>query len=489
MQTATVTETSNNRASNKRDHEPKWLAAFKNQDRTHGFENLTVTGKLPAELENGTVYRNGPGGFEQGTSRVLHWFDGDGSVVATRFSATSAQGAVKMVETPGRKRECASKQRLFGGYNTPLQRPFREALLGDRKNPANTGVLVWQERLFALCEAGKPYELSTQDLRTLGEVDLGAVKGSFNPHPRPIGARRATYSIGLRMGRKSFVDLYEVPWEGKPRCFATVPVGGLPMMHDFAVTERHLILFVPPMGIRLWPFFSGKVGLADAITWDGAQGTELVVVGLDAPHEVRRFKTDAFYMEHTSNAHEDGDEIIVEFMRYDTHRHFEDLVSNVVRGKLGSGAGLSLSRMRLNTKTGAVQVAPITGEVCELPQVASTRLGQRHRYTYLAGVSQKGASTSELFPAVLKVDSEHGEVSRFSFGEACIASEPLFVRRRDSSVEDDGYLLVMVYDGKEGCSYEAVLDAQHLGDGPVATARYEHGVTPRFHGAFVRKRG
>jgi hypothetical protein len=38
------------------------------------------------------------------------------------------------------------------------------------------------------------------------------------------------------MGRKSFVDLYEVPWEGKPRCFATVPVGGLPMMRATLIT-------------------------------------------------------------------------------------------------------------------------------------------------------------------------------------------------------------------------------------------------------------
>jgi len=243
------------------------------------------------------------------------------------------------------------------------------------------------------------------------------------------------------------------------------------------------------MGLRLWPLLSGKLGFADATTWNAALGTEIVVVALYAPHEVRRFKTGAFYMEHTSNAYEDGDEIIIEFTRYDTHRQFEALVTNVVQGQPGDGAGFSLSRMRLNTKTGAIKVTPITSELAELPQVASTRLGLRHRYTYLAGTSAKGASPMELFPAVLKVDTENGDVTRFSFGADCVASEPLFVRRKDSDVEDDGYLLVLVYDADKGCSYEAVLDAQHVEDGPVATARYDHVVTPRFHGAFVRKRG
>jgi all-trans-8'-apo-beta-carotenal 15,15'-oxygenase len=394
-----------------------------------------------------------------------------------------------MVETPGYLRETERKQRLFGGYNTPLQRPFREALLGDRKNPANTGVLVWQERVFALCEAGKPYELSSSDLRTVGEMDLGVVKGSFNPHPRPIGSRRATYSIGLRIGAKSFVDLYELPWEGTPRCFASLPVGDLPMMHDFAVTERHLVLFVPPMGLRLWPFLTGKLGLADAATWDQSRGTEIIVVSLDAPHEVQRVRTDAFYMEHTANAYEDGEGIVIEFTRYDTHQHFEALVSDIVRGATGDGAGLSLCRMRLDTKRQRAPVEPITSELGELPQVASTRLGLQHRYTYLAGQSSKSPTPGELFPAVLKVDTQTGGITRFSFGADCIASEPLFVRRKDSSIEDDGYLLVLVFDPKDGCSYEAVLDAQHLADGPVATARYGHMVTPRFHGAFVRSRG
>lgn len=40
------------------------------------------------------------------------------------------------------------------------------------QNMANTGVLLWGDRVFALYEAGLPHELDPKDLSTVGENSL-----------------------------------------------------------------------------------------------------------------------------------------------------------------------------------------------------------------------------------------------------------------------------------------------------------------------------
>ena len=153
-----------------RETRPTWLGGMDDLPVEHGFVPLDVRGSLPPELR-GVLYRNGPGRFAVAGERYRHWFDGDGAVSAVQIAGGRAQGAAKVVQTRGLVREEAAGRRLFGAYDTPLARPLRELFLRDMKNPANTSVLLWQERLFALCEAGKPYEVDRMDLSTIGETD------------------------------------------------------------------------------------------------------------------------------------------------------------------------------------------------------------------------------------------------------------------------------------------------------------------------------
>jgi len=60
------------------------------------------------------------------------------------------------VQTPAYLEEQRAGRRLYGGYDTPMVRPFYEAVLGHVKNAANTSVMLWDDRVFALCESGRP---------------------------------------------------------------------------------------------------------------------------------------------------------------------------------------------------------------------------------------------------------------------------------------------------------------------------------------------
>ena len=54
------------------------------------------------------------------------------------------------------------------------------------------------------------------------------------------------------------------------------------------------------------------------------------------------------------------------------------------------------------------------------------------------------------------------------------AQEPVFVPRPGSSAEDDGWLLVLVFASASQRTELAILDAQKVSQGPVATIQLPH---------------
>jgi all-trans-8'-apo-beta-carotenal 15,15'-oxygenase len=68
-----------------------------------------------------------------------------------------------------------------------------------------------------------------------------------------------------------------------------------------------------------------------------------------------------------------------------------------------------------------------------------------------------------------------------------VVQEPIFVARPGGSEEDDGWLLVMVFDGEAVSSELAVFDARRVSQGPVATVRLGHHVPLGLHGSFCRE--
>ena len=63
--------------------------------------------------------------------------------------------------------------------------------------------------------------------------------------------------------------------------------------------------------------------------------------------------------------------------------------------------------------------------------------------------------------------------------------EPIFVPRTPDAEEDDGFVLVVVYDGRTHRSDLVVLDARAIDKEPLAVAHLEHRVPLGFHGNFV----
>ena len=456
-----------------------WGRGFENLSREHGFVPLRVEGRLPPELR-GTFYRNGPGVFDVAGERYRHWFDGDGAVTAVRLDGKGgALGASRLVATPWRDRERVAGRRLFGGYGTPMVRPIREMFFGDAKNPANTSVMIHDARLYALCEGGKPFEISTEDLSTIGESDLdGAITRAFSAHPHRAPSRRATFGFGLGIGKDTDVTCYALPDGAKAQRMASFSLRGPRMNHDFAVTERHLVFFIAPLTFSVWGMLL-KRGMMNSSKWRAEEGTEIVVVPIDAPNEIVRFIVPAFYMEHVVNAFElPGGSIAVDYIHYDHIRDLEDFVGGIANGAPKRPIESMLRRAIVSPSAKTVRFESLLDEAVELPRVSPLVETAQHRFVY--AVSFENAMTPAT--TILKQDLENGRVERWSPGPEQYPSEAIFVPKEGAETEDDGWLLSLVLDGKSGTSALEVLDARRIEDGAIARCCFDQAIPFGFHG-------
>ncbi len=445
--------------------------------REHGFEPLVVEGALPPEL-TGTLFRNGPGLFEIGGRRYAHPFEADGAVTAIRFAGGRALGASRVTPTAALAEERAANRHLYG-FTASWPRRMRNALTGRAKNSANTSVMIWQDRLFAMVESNLPTELAPGDLAMRGETDLGGVvRTAFSAHPHHVPARQATYNFGVIQGRHTELAIYELPDVGAARELAAVPLGGPTMLHDFIATANHLVFFVSPVRVDVPRALLQLGDFAKLFRWKPELGTEVIVVPIDRPREVVRFTTEAFYQWHFVNAYDDGGRIVVDYVRYPSFDTFYE-----IGAILDGGRGDALRAGRYHRATIDLGKRTLRSEqqldrTCEFATLAPGAAGAPHGATYLV--------LGDL-AAIGKFDARTGALVAHELPSTQRTTEPLFVPRPGATADDDGHVIALQHDAPSGRAFVAIYDAARLPDGPVARAWFDHHVPITFHGTFSHR--
>jgi all-trans-8'-apo-beta-carotenal 15,15'-oxygenase len=456
-----------------------WRRAFEDLPCEHGFEPLQVQGTIPAALR-GTLYRNGPALFSSFGERYRHWFDGDGAVSAVRLADDGVQGAVRLVQSAGLLEERAAGRRIFAGYGTPAAGGPLARIRGRVKNAANTSVFAWQGALYALLEGGKPTQIDPDDLQTIGTTDFdGVIPGAFSAHPHRVPARRASYNFGLRFGRQTLLDLFELPDRGAARRIASLPLPGATMLHDFIATERHLVFFVSPLRLNVFRQLLGLGAYGENLEWRPEAGTEIIVVPIDDPSKPIRFHTEPFFQFHFSNAFERGDEIVVDLVRYEDFT-VNGWLGGLPRGEDEPGPPTAFCRATIELRSGRLRVETILDQGCEFPRVAPSAVAQDYRYAWVA--TSRGAGGAP-WDGIGRLDVRTGELSVVDADSGCLPSEPVFVQRPGSAGEHDGWAVSLVYDAGTHRSHLAIIDGGSLE--VVGRAFFDHHIPPTFHGGFA----
>lgn len=446
----------------------RWHKVFERPVVAFGPTELEVlSGRIPQGLQ-GTFYQNGTARLKRGGVAAGHWFDGDGAVLRAGFAAGKATGTYRYVQTEGYKAESAAGEYLYSNYGMRYPGPLWEHMLGllkggSVKNSANTSVLALEDKLLALWEAGNPYGLDLETLETFGEESLGWLKKnqSFSAHPLRDPASGEIYSVGVDALCR--LSIYRCDARCNLVKQTKISLKSVPMVHSFAIAGPYLVFVISPLKLNGLPLLLNQKCYADAIDWDTAAGTRLIVVDRESLEVVSDRRTDPWFQFHFGNGcvEEDGS-VRLDFARFDEFTSINEVLREVPSGRIDTKAYGRLWQLRLDPKTGKVLSNECVLERdCEFPLVPAREVGQPWRYTYLL-MHRDGVKTGEdWFGAIGRFDYETGELKQADLGEGNYGSEALYVA--DALDSQQGWLIDVVYNSAAERSEIWVFDALTLG--------------------------
>jgi carotenoid cleavage oxygenase len=425
--------------------------------------DLRVSGTLPNELR-GRFFRQGPNPLSPGER--YSWFAGDGMVhVVELGGGTCRSYRSRMVRTDA----------VAAATGTPtVDGP--PLLITDL---SNTAVIAHAGMLLSTTEASLPYAIDA-DGTTLRREDLGGgLTHGLSAHPqldpRTGELHQITYSVVAPVLVWQVIDASGAVTKSVP-----IDVPAPTMAHTMSLTERHVVVYDLPVELDAAMIADGW-GLP--YRWNAARQARVGVITRDGSAPLRWFDIDPCFVFHEAGAHDVPGGIELHAITYD--RVFDAERASPVE------AASRLERWRIDLTVGRVVREVIDDRLQEFPRTnpAVGLGGARYLYTTGSWTSAGGAGAAapyaDLGNEVIKHDLVSGTSEAMSFGPWRSTAEAVFVADPGRSVEDGGWLLSFVYDAESDTSVLAVVDAQDVTAGPVATVHLGVRVPMGFHGTWV----
>jgi carotenoid cleavage dioxygenase len=432
--------------------------------------DLPVTGRVPAEL-TGRYLRNGPNplGLDDPS---YHWFLGPGMVHGVRLRDGRAEWY----------RNRWVRSRLLAeslGEKWPAG-----PVHADMDFAANTHIVAHAGRTLATVEAGPlPYELS-DELDTLGPCDFGGtLPGGYAAHTK-LDPRTGELHAIAYFWAWDHVQHVVIDPAGQVTRTTDIPVADGPMMHDFALTEKYVILYDLPVTFSM---DAVSAGVQMPYTWNPAHQARVGLLPRDGSSgDVRWLEVDPCWVFHTLNAYDDGSRIVVDLCQYQ---------SSFDVSTLWSGHGpVTLDRWIIDPAAGKVTQQRLNDRLQEFPRVDERVVSRQHRYGYSAAIGEVAQATVSLSGdfadqafanAVLKHDLANGTVETHEFGSRATSGEAVFAPASPDAAEDDGDVMAFVHNPDRGAADLVILAAQDFTAEPVARVHLPARIPLGFHGSWL----
>ncbi len=459
-----------------------WSAGFETLPDEHDYRVDDIDGIVPPSLR-GTLFRNGSGRNQIGGQWFAHWFDGDGMISRISFDDAGIHYRNRYVATQNYLDETKAGRIVHRGFGKmrrfgPLGNAFRQPA-----NVSNTSVVMQGDRLMSLWEGGLPTALDPATLSTQGIEDFGGAVKAFSAHPKIDPDTGELFNFGIDYGAKTTLTPYRLDrgiLTRLPPVVLPYPV----MNHDFVLTARYLVFCLGPILVQPLKLLLGFKSFDGTLRWDGSRPTLILLVPRDGRGESRCIETDAFFQFHFANGFEEDGTLVLDLARYPDYGTIGEALRTYWRSAWPSRGMAALTRLRVDLETGKVETQTFsTGTANEFPSINPAYVGKRYRYAYIA--SNSAQHESGLQQRISRIDFERGAVASHDFGPAGYVGEPLFVPSRPDGAEDDGVVLVMVFDATDRRTSIVGLDARDLTTKPLFTARLKHHVPYPLHGTFT----
>lgn len=466
--------------------------------------DLPVTGRIPEHLD-GRYLRNGPNPVAEVDPASYHWFTGDAMVhgvalregqacwYRNRWVRTAAVAAALGEPRPG-------------GLNP------RAGMLSVGPN---TNVVSHAGQTLALVEGGGANYGLTDDLETIGTCDFdGTLSGGYTAHPHRDPATGELHAISYSFARGHSVQYSVIDTAGRARRTVDIAVAGAPMMHDFSLTDKYVVIYdlpvtfdpvqVLPTNVPRWlslptrlvlQSLLGRVRMPSPMStminrntkpgdkmpykWNPHYPARVGVLPREgAGSDVRWFDIEPCYVYHPLNAYSedrDGAEVLVlDVVRY--ARMFD-------RDLRGPGDSRpALDRWTINLDTGSVSTERRDDRPQEFPRINEELLGARHRFGYAVGTDggYLSGGATEFSTALYKHDYATGSSTAAALDPALLLGEMSFIPNPGAAAEDDGILIGYGYHRGRDEGQLVLVDAETLES--VATVHLPQRVPMGFHG-------
>ncbi len=443
-------------------------------------DDLAVEGTLPADL-TGAYLRNGPNPRFTPLGSYTYPLEGDAMLHGLWIENGRARYANRWVRTRGMEAEERAGRSLYGGLLTPAF--VDTALLGPDPDPGwpfrldpFVNVVRHAGRYLALEEGTPPYEV-TGALATVGLYDFaGGLPAGICAHPKidPVTGEMIVFRYDVEAPFLTWAVIGQDGTVTRPPTVVDGVDAGY-MIHDFAITEHHLVLTVGPALFDLDAMLTGGA----VLQWKPELGTRMAVIPRDGSAP-RWIHSDAFWAWHFANAYEstpsagaDDVRIVLDFPWWSTLGLAAGGASEPVRG--------AFTRATLDPGRGTVALEHLDAAGTEFPRIDDRRTGRRHRYLTVAGVSGRNQLVRGEHDRLVRYDMDAG-TSR-SYDCDAVIGEVAFIPRPGGTEELDGYYVTLASSSDAGRSAWAYLwDAGDFPGAPVARVALPQRVPNGLHG-------
>lgn len=460
-----------------------------NGPETFGLEmqihDCEVEGKIPDDL-NGAFYRVGPDA-QYPLRRGNIPFDGEGHVSMFRFNKGRVDYKTRYVKNERWQAQNEAGKLLFPMYRNPsMDDP---SVKGLSRSTANTHIINHRNLLLCLKEDSPP---SAVDLLTLETVDPvytfdGQLNSqTFTAHPKVDSETGNMVAFGYESQGfgSDIVTAFELTPGGRKVWEAQVQVPYVGMLHDFAVTQNYIVLYVIPMVIDHRQMQEGGIHWAwdpNGVTWLGAfrrGGDGSDIRWIEGPH---RSAT------HVMGAWDDNGRIYVDVEMSESNPFpFMPMQNGAPWDPMKGTSHITRLSANLNSRRpsgyGIERLAEWTGA---LPRQDDRYNTMPYRYGFL-GTRNINAPPGQANAGYVRFDHSTNTQVFWDAGPGTGLAECCFAPKSAGAAEGEGYLMGVASRRNEGGRADLViLDAQHLEDGPVAVVKLPTRTVGQIHGWWV----
>lgn len=452
--------------------------------------DLEVEGELPRELD-GAFYRCGPDpSFPPRLGDDIN-INGDGMVMMFRFADGHVDLKSRYVRTEKFRLERAARKALYGAYRNPFTDD--PSVAGKDRTTANTNVVCHAGRLFALKEDGLPHELDPDTLETRGRFDYGGKLRSLTAtaHPKidPATGEMVSHGYEARGLATRDISLQLISPQGDlvREDFFLAPY--VSMIHDWAVTARHLVFPLMPTTADAERMRKG----GPHWVFDPGLDAQIGILRRDADvSSLRWYRAPPCGVGHILNAFSDGERLYVDI--FVSERNQFPFIANTDGSPFDrekSTPRLTRWTFDLSRPAARFESQTLFADFMEMPAIDPRYQMHPYRHGFCTVIDPSrplnvAGTIGVGWNTLVHVDVATGRVDRYYVGEKTTCQEPCFAPRAPGAREGEGFILSQLtrFDGHLRTEI-IVLDAQRLADGPIATIHVPFRLRAAVHGNWV----